>query len=83
MADKTLKVRVITPEQSLFEGEAQAVFLPGERGSFEVLPGHASIISTLLQGSVVVRDAEGNSRELAINKGVVRVNKDEVTVCAD
>lgn len=83
MAEKTLKIRVITPEQSLFDGEAQAVFLPGEKGSFEVLPGHAAIISSLLAGKIVIRDAKGDAHELEIREGVVRVIKDEVTVCAD
>lgn len=78
-----LKVRVMTPEQSLFDGEAQAVFLPGGKGSFEVLPGHAAIVSSLSKGKIIIRDVGGDSHELDIREGVVRVIKDEVTVCAD
>ena len=47
MADKTLMVTVISPEETLYSGAAEAVFLPGGVAPFEVLPGHAPIISTL------------------------------------
>jgi F-type H+-transporting ATPase subunit epsilon len=83
MADKQLIVTVISPEETLYGGAAQAVFLPGASGRFEVLPGHAPLISTLEAGEIVVRDTEGVEHHIAVRGGVVRVSGDKVTACVE
>uniref|UniRef100_UPI00404B5A57 F0F1 ATP synthase subunit epsilon n=1 Tax=Fluviicola sp. TaxID=1917219 RepID=UPI00404B5A57 len=45
---------IITPETRIFSGEATAVQFPGLDGSFQVLNGHAPIISALAAGTVKV-----------------------------
>lgn len=47
-----MKVTIVSPEKTLYEGEAEGVKLPGTQGRFEVLQGHAPIISTLAAGTV-------------------------------
>jgi F-type H+-transporting ATPase subunit epsilon len=49
-----MKLEVITPEKKMFEGEADAVQFPGIDGSFQILNGHAPIISTLAKGQIKV-----------------------------
>lgn len=49
-----MQVEIITPEAKIFSGEANAVQFPGLDGSFQVLNGHAPIISALSAGSVKV-----------------------------
>ena len=83
MADRQFIVTVISPEETLYSGAALAVFLPGTSGRFEVLPGHAPLISTLEAGEVVVRDAEGAEHRTAVRNGVVRVSGDKVTACVE
>ena len=46
-----ITLRILTPSWNE-EHRASAVFLPGTRGAFEVLPGHAPIISTLSAGEI-------------------------------
>ena len=81
MSEKTLTIQILTPEGALFEGTAQAVFLPGLVSPFEVLPGHAPIISALSAGEVRVVAQE--ERRFAVGGGVVRVLDNEITVCAE
>jgi len=76
-----MKVKILTPAERR-EFEAEAVFLPGALGNFEILPGHAAIISTLEQGSVRWRSA-GKEDSYEIKSGVVRFLKDELTICAE
>ena len=47
-----MKVVIVSPEKTLYEGEAEGVKLPGVKGRFEVLNGHAPIVSTLAAGTV-------------------------------
>ena len=81
MKEKILTIRILTPEGTLFEGMAQAVFLPGQVSPFEVLPGHAPIISALSAGDV--RVVAGEERRFPVSGGVVRVRDNEITVCAE
>ncbi|MDX1652674.1 MAG: F0F1 ATP synthase subunit epsilon [Brumimicrobium sp.] len=49
-----MKLEIITPEKTMFEGEVEAVQFPGIDGSFQVLKGHAPIISSLSEGKIKV-----------------------------
>lgn len=49
-----MHLEIITPETKIFKGEVEAVQLPGLDGSFQVLKGHAPIISALAEGKVKV-----------------------------
>ena len=81
MADKTLTIRILTPEGTLHEGAATAVFLPGTVSPFEVLPDHAPIISALSAGDLRVVD--GEERRFAIRGGVVKVKDNEIVACVE
>ncbi|MCQ2182902.1 MAG: hypothetical protein MJY89_05810 [Bacteroidales bacterium] len=76
-----IKLKILTPEWNR-EVEADVVFLPGTASPFEVLPGHAPIISTLESGNVRWR-VSGSEETLGIKRGFVRVAKDVVTVCVE
>ena len=77
-----LTIRILTPEGTLFEGTATAVFLPGAVSPFEVLPGHGAIISALSAG--VIRVENGNQEEqIPVGGGVVRALDNVITVCAE
>ena len=77
-----MQVEIITPEVEVFKGEAEAVQFPGLDGSFQVLSGHAPIISALVEGELKVNltenfVADDNTSELVSKDGsdhkVIRV----------
>jgi len=80
MTDK-LTLKIFTPDGTAFNGPVDAVFLPGTAGSFEVLPGHAPIISSLESGQILWR--HGNKEEsVAIRSGAAMLDQDTLSVCA-
>ena len=81
MKDKTLTIRILTPEGTLHEGAATAVFFPGTVSPFEVLPDHAPIISALSAGEIRVVDAQ--EQRFAIRGGVVKVKDNEIVACVE
>ena len=64
MADETnqLRVRLVTPERTLFESDATAVELPAKNGYMEVLYGHAPLMAELGAGDVSVHGGAGSNR---------------------
>lgn len=76
-----MKVTVVSPEKTLYEGEAEGVKLPGAKGRFEVLHGHAPLISTLTAGTVECQGKEAFSVE--VSGGFVEVARDVISVCVE
>lgn len=74
-------LKVISAEDVLFEGNVSVVHLPGALGAFTVLPGHASLISTLVPGDVVFRLDDGEERSVTLSGGIVDVDSNVVSVC--
>lgn len=74
-------LKVISAEDVLFEGNVSVVHLPGALGAFTVLPGHASLISTLVPGDVVFRLDDGEERSVSLSGGIVDVDNNIVSVC--
>ena len=84
MKQKILTVQILTPEGPLFEGTAQAAFLPGTVSPFEVLPGHAAIISALSAGEIRIVPADtAQESRFAIRGGVVKVRDNIITACVE
>ena len=77
-----IRLMVLTPQNTLFEGLVEKVELPGDKGRFMVLYNHAPVISSLSQGFVVYT-SEGSESRIGIRMGFVRVNDNEVVVCAE
>lgn len=78
-----MKVEIITPERSLFAGEAKLIQLPGTNGSFEIMSNHAPVISTLSEGKIKVIELSGNKLFFEIISGLVEVSSNKITVLAE
>jgi F-type H+-transporting ATPase subunit epsilon len=78
MADETnqLRVRLVTPERTLFDRAVDSVELPAKNGYLEVLYGHAPLVAELGAGDVIVHGvpAEESGEESAAAAGEARYN---------
>ena len=77
-----LKLRIVSPEQVVYDGDAVSVKVPGILGNFEILQNPAPIISALQVGKVVFTNSEGD-HELDVNGGFVEVQKNKVSLCVE
>lgn len=94
-----MQLEIITPEQRIFSGEAEAVQLPGKEGRFQILDSHAPLISTLQAGVVKIdlpgkaaeeelhtllkREKSSNSLSMQIKGGVAEVQQGKLILLAD
>src|SRR5919201_3997160 len=75
-------LRVVSVEESLFEGEADFILARGAEGELGILPGHAPLITTLAPGELLIRHGDG-TESLFVSGGFLEVLPDLVTVLAD
>jgi len=75
-----LNLVVLTPDKEVFAGEINSVKVPGVTGQFEILAGHAPIVSSLGEGTVRVIDAKGTATSYTITKGFIEVLNNEVSL---
>ncbi|MFN5466229.1 MAG: ATP synthase F1 subunit epsilon [Cyanobacteriota bacterium] len=75
----TLNLRVLAPDQSVFDGPVDEVILPSSTGQLGVLTGHVSLLTALESG--VLRLREGSSwTSIALMGGFAEVESNQVTV---
>lgn len=78
-----MKLEILTPEKTVYQGEVLSVTVPGNMGSFQVLNQHAPIISTLEPGNVVVRTTTKGVETFSINGGVVEALNNKVVILVE
>ncbi|MDP6833724.1 MAG: ATP synthase F1 subunit epsilon [Prochlorococcaceae cyanobacterium ETNP1_MAG_9] len=75
----SLTLRVLAPDQSVFDGTAEEVILPSTTGLLGILPGHISMVTALDIGVLRVL-IDGNWNSIALMGGFAEVEDNEVTV---
>jgi F-type H+-transporting ATPase subunit epsilon len=77
-----LTVSIYSPERKLLEEPAVSVGLPGKKGGFSVLRGHANLVAELEAG--IVRVQTGEREELYIvDSGFAEVKNNQVIVLVE
>jgi len=80
----TLRVDVVSAEESIFSGEAKFVALPGEMGELGIYPRHTPLITRIKPGAVRIIRADNDQEEFVfVAGGILEVQPGTVTVLAD
>lgn len=74
-----MQVDILTPDKTLFSGNAEVLTLPGVNGSFQILEDHAPMIANLGKGKMTIK-ASGKLDEFDVQGGLVEVVKNKVVV---
>ncbi|BEG98456.1 ATP synthase F1 subunit epsilon [Bacteroides sedimenti] len=78
-----MKVEILSPERTLFNGDVDLVTLPGTNGRFTILQDHAPLVSSLRKGVIRIKPFEGDEIEIPVNGGFVEVKRNVVSVCVE
>lgn len=79
----TIRVEVVSAEESIFSGDARFVALPGEAGELGIYPRHTPLITRIKPGSVRIEKADGSEEFVFVAGGVLEVQPNCVTVLSD
>ncbi|MDD5406756.1 MAG: ATP synthase F1 subunit epsilon [Sulfurovaceae bacterium] len=78
-----MKLEIVTPDGVIFDNDVKQVTLPGSEGEFGVLPKHATLVSILSTGVIIIETAQNKDILVAINSGYVKVDETKVTCIVD
>ncbi len=73
-----LNVTILNTAKVVFKGQAESVVFPGDTGVFEIMSYHKRMMSRLLKGSIEV-----DGKQFPIERGIVKVEKNEITVVVE
>jgi F-type H+-transporting ATPase subunit epsilon len=78
MSANTLKLKIITPEQTVYQDEVFEVVVPTEAGEITVLPDHMPLVSVIKTGEIRIRK-EGQPEPIpfSVSNGILQVRASE------
>ena len=92
-----MQLEIVSPEKTLLTADVKSVIVPGTDGSFQMLDNHASIVSTLISGTVKISGEIEDSNSLpdsfsvispkeihlSVSSGVVEMKENKVIILTD
>lgn len=76
-------VALVTPEGTVYDGEAEMVVVPGAAGEIGVLARHAPLVATLKAGSTRIYVTQTEVVEYATGPGFFKVELDRALALVD
>jgi F-type H+-transporting ATPase subunit epsilon len=77
-----MQLDIVTPDRRVVVGETSDVIIPGIEGEFEVLPGHAPLL-TILGTGILSFKQNGKDTRLVVSGGFVEIDGDRITLMAE
>ncbi len=77
-----LKVRIISPFEIFFDGQANSVSATNKTGPFDILANHTNFMALLTPGVVRLQTDVG-PREFKISRGIIKVANNQVILFAN
>ena len=77
-----MRLVLLSPEKTLFDGEVDSVTIPGTKGLFTVLPHHAPLITTIEKGTVTY-SVKNEEKSMSVKEGFAEVKNDVISICIE
>lgn len=77
--NQSLHLRIISPGQTLFEGEVEAVSSKNMQGPFDILPEHANFI-TVTEEPIVLRVGDQKPKAFKFPIAIIYAHQNKVDI---
>ncbi|MBE6850822.1 MAG: ATP synthase F1 subunit epsilon [Ruminococcus sp.] len=77
---KTFLLQIITPDKTLFDGQAVQLTVRTTEGDVGILAGHTRYAAILKSGALSIKLENGETRTAAVAGGAVKVSDEATTV---
>jgi len=78
-----LHVKVYSPFNTYYDGDADSISAENDTGPFDVLLGHKNFLTLLNPCDIVVRRNGQDDEKISITRGLMHVHLDQVIVFLD
>lgn len=78
-----LQVELVAADRLVWSGEASMVLARTTEGDVGILPGHAPVLSLMVEGVVDVTTVDGETWIAAVDAGFISVAGDRVSILAE
>lgn len=78
----TFNLEIISPEKVVYKDDVEEVILPTTGGQLTILPNHVALLTQVSPGEIVVKKG-GRASYMAVNRGFLEVNNNNVSILAD
>lgn len=78
--DKTLKVRILSPQQLIFQGDALSITSTNSSGKFDILPYHASFITLIQDSPIIIRTPSKQVLTYKFSLAIIYASNSEVNI---
>lgn len=78
-----MKLKMITPDATLFEGDIKSINIAERAGSFSILKGHAPLITVLKDFVSTIHPEAGELIHIAAGSGTFKVLNNEASLIVD
>jgi len=80
---KTFHVDVVSPEETVWSGEATFLIARTTEGEIGILADHEPVMAALQTGAVVIDSEEGGRTTIGVHGGFLQVLDNRVTLLTD
>lgn len=75
-----LNVKIITPQQIIFQGQAISISSKNSIGPFDILPQHANFITLTENTDIVIRQTNGKEVKFNFPLAIINTFHNEVSI---
>lgn len=75
-----MEVRVLTPEKTVFSGQAKRVEVIADRGQLTILENHANLVSLVKEGPLKVETVDAGLKAFEISDGVFKCENNTLSI---
>ena len=83
MATQTLHVTILSPTQTIFEGQALAISSKNSAGKFDILPQHANFITLIENQPIVLLLPGKKSLNFNFPKAIIYTTQNLIKIYSD
>lgn len=79
-----LTVKIVTPKELLYEGEASSVSSKNSLGNFDILPEHANFITLVNKTKVIIRPVKkGEKKVFEFDLAILHCTNNTINIYTD
>lgn len=78
-----LQVKISTPTEVLWEGEATSVSSENSQGRFDILPHHANFVTLVQKGVPIMVRTTQRERQYSFKNAVIHTERNSVRIYGD